>query len=108
VDQRERDALRRARDIAWRYGHEIETQLRRGRDAARPIVLEARCIDADAIFLPLGLPRFSWLPPRLSRTVRDVLRQAPCPVFFGYFPSAGALEASRAVAEAERLLAHTS
>jgi nucleotide-binding universal stress UspA family protein len=104
MDEPGRAALRRAWDVAWRSGREIELLLRRGRDLARVIVLEACRMDADAIVLALEPPRFPWLPLGLSRTARQVLRQAPCPVFLGYFPASGPLDSSRAIAEAERLL----
>lgn len=104
VDRRAREALRRAEAVAARYGYRIETQLRRGRDLAKVIVLEASWIDADAIFLTLDPPRFRWLPAMLSGTVHDVLHHAPCPVFVGHIPGAGTPEASAVIAEAERVL----
>jgi nucleotide-binding universal stress UspA family protein len=108
VDQRARYALQRAQDVARDYGYEIETRLRRGRDVATVIVLEAACVEAEAILLALAPPRFSWLAPRLSRTARDVLRRAPCPVLLEHDPDGDPLRASEAVAEAERVLGHAS
>ena len=108
VDQRARNILRWAREIASRQGYNIETQVRRGRNLAKAIVAEALMIDADAIFMAIDPPRFAWLRPRLSGTARDVLRYTPCPVIIGYFPKAEALDASAAVAEVERLVMHNS
>lgn len=109
VDDKAQKALRQARDAARGVsGRDIETQIRRGREAARLIVMEARRIDADAIFLTLDRPRFSWATPRLTRTACDVLRHAPCPVFLGYFPQGELLDASHALAEAEDVLRHAS
>jgi nucleotide-binding universal stress UspA family protein len=110
-DQTGNHALARAKEISSREllrDGEIETRLTRAYDTARAIVSEAAYIGADAIFLALDRPRFSWLPLRLSSTARRVMKQAPCPVFLGYFPHQGALEASTASAEAERLLRHAS
>jgi len=104
IDQRARDALRRAQELAWCHGYVIETRMRRGRSVARVIVLQAHCVEADAILLGLASPRFSWLAPRLSRTARDVLREAPCPVLLEHYPDGDTLRASEAVAEAERVL----
>jgi len=108
IDQRARDALRRAQDLARCHGYVIETRMRRGRSVARVIVLQAHCVEADAILLGLASPRFSWLAPRLSRTARDVLREAPCPVLLEHYPDGDTLRASEAVAEAERVLGHAS
>jgi hypothetical protein len=104
VDQQARSALWRARDIARHGDRSIEICLRRDRDLASAIVLEAQRAKADVILLAMDRPRFPWLLPRLPRMVRDVLRRAPCPTLIGYFPPTSPPEASRVVAEVEQFL----
>jgi hypothetical protein len=48
IDQRARDALRQAQDLAWCHGYEIETRLRRGRNVGKVIVLEAEQVLSQA------------------------------------------------------------
>jgi nucleotide-binding universal stress UspA family protein len=68
---------------------EIEPCLRRTHHAANTILHQADTIKADAIYLALKQPRFSWLPLRLGGTTRTIMQRAPCPVLVGRFPSLG-------------------
>lgn len=97
-------ALERANTVARERGLVIECRLCRTHDAGKAIVSEARRIQADAIFLALKTPRFSWLPPRLGARARTVMRLAPCPVVLGSTRRTGQLRESEAVGEAERVL----
>lgn len=100
------NALVHAEDLATGWGVEIEARLRRSHDAGRTIVGEARALRADSIFLALKPPRFSWLPHRLGKKARMVMRKAPCPVLIGHVPVGAELNAAGALAEAEQVLRH--
>ena len=99
-------ALFHAEEVAKQRGTSIEPRLRHTYDAGRTIVREAHALQADAIFLALKPPRFSWLPLRLGGTARTVMRGAPCPVILGHVHPAAELDATDALAEAERVLNH--
>jgi nucleotide-binding universal stress UspA family protein len=100
------NALVHAEGLAKGWDMEIEARLRRSHDAARTIVGEAWALRADSIFLALKPPRFSWLPHRLGKHARAVMRNAPCPVLVGHVPVGGELNAAGALAEAEQDLRH--
>jgi nucleotide-binding universal stress UspA family protein len=82
-------ALDHAEAVVGKGGVAIEAQLVRARDAAEAIVGEARELAVDAIFMPLNKQHGFWHSHLLSRTVRAVMRQAPCPVLIGRQGSLG-------------------
>jgi len=98
------NALLHAREVAEECGLQIEPRLSRTYDTAGTIVHEARSLRADIIFLAVKRPCFFWLPLRLGRTARAVVREAPCPVVLGYFLPRRELDQYDVVEEAQRLL----
>jgi nucleotide-binding universal stress UspA family protein len=85
IDADARDALDHAAEIARGEGcldvaSLIEGRLVRARDVAEAIVAEAREVGAEAIYMALSYRRHPWQRWGTSRTLRAVLRHAPCRV----------------------------
>jgi len=97
-------ALDLAREIGSSKGVPIDTQVCFTYDVGAAVVREANRIQPLAIFLPLNWPHQNWFPRLPPAALRDIMRNAPCPVYMGYFPRGLIVSAEGAVAEAERVL----
>ncbi|MDQ2744852.1 MAG: universal stress protein [Chloroflexota bacterium] len=103
-DEHSWNALVQAEEVAREFDIEIDTRLRRTHDAGKSILGEAQRIHADTIFLAIRQNRFGRLPLLFGRTIRAVMRDAPCPVLVGYFPPATTPDSSDVIADVQRLL----
>ncbi len=97
-------ALEGAREIGASKGVAMETHLYFTYDEAAAVVTEANRTLPQAIFLPLNWPHANWFPRLLPAPLRYIMRNAPCPVYMGYFPTTMTVSPKEAVAEAERVL----
>lgn len=87
--------LDQAERIVARYGVPCHLDVVHGRSVADAIVSEAEEHGAYAIFIGLRDRHRARARFLLSGTVRQVLRNAPCPVQIGYLPAALPDEAGR-------------
>ena len=93
-----------AREIGAFKGVSLETHSRFTYDVGAAAVREANRVHPQAIYLPVNWPHSNWFPRILPGTVRDVMRNAHCPVYLGYFPSHFGVSPKAVLAEAERVL----
>jgi nucleotide-binding universal stress UspA family protein len=100
-------ALDTAREIGSSKGVPMETHVCFTYDVGAAVVREANRLRPQAIFLPLNWPHANWFPRLLPAALRDIMRNAPCPVYMGYFPNSLSVSPQAAVAEAERVLHNT-
>jgi len=100
LDERARAeaVLDRAERIVGRYGMPCHLDVVQARSVGEAIVCEARDHGAHTIFIGLRDRDRPHARILLSGTVRQVLRNAPCPVQIGYLPAALPDEAGREAA----------
>jgi nucleotide-binding universal stress UspA family protein len=96
--------LDQAREIGASKGVALETHRRFTYDVGAAVVSEANRVQPQAIYLSVDWPHSNWFPRFLPRTVRDVMRNAHCPVYLGYFPNHFGVSPKEIVEEAERVL----
>ncbi len=80
--------LDRAERIAQRYGVPCYLEVVQARSVGDAVVSDARQHKARAIFIGLRDQDRPAARILLSATVRQVLKNAPCPVHIGYLPAA--------------------
>lgn len=103
-DQKLRQALVTAGELAHLHGWATEIRVRRSYDVPRAILSEARAVWADAIFLPIQPSSLHWNGLLLSREVRMVMRQAECLVVLVRSPRRRRLDSSHVLDEVNTIL----
>jgi nucleotide-binding universal stress UspA family protein len=101
-------SLESAREIGAAKGVAVETHLYFTYNEAAAVVSEAKRTLPQAIFVPVNWPQANWFPRLLPAALRDIMRNAQCPVYMGYFPTVMSVSPKEAVAEAERVLDQSS
>lgn len=79
----------RVEAIAQRFGARCDIVVATARSVSEVILAEARESGASAIFVGLREHRRPGATLMLSRTLRHILRRAPCPVQIAYVPGSG-------------------
>ena len=79
-----RETLKRAWEIGWELGANVETYLAKAPEVAEGITETAATLDADAIVMSLRHKHSPGETLVLSHTASRILRHAPCRVIITY------------------------
>lgn len=86
AEEKSAHILRRAQVVARTTGATVQTAVLRGRSVAEALVEDARRTSATAIVVRLRSRETLGAHLLLSRTVRGLLTNAPCPVIIVHLP----------------------